>query len=50
MVDHFHNQVIARGKIGTGPCHGCHKRIEKAIEYYYAITKCLEKGKVNIKQ
>ncbi len=42
MVDHFHNQVIAKGKIGgraramvvTGG-------ITRAIEYYYAISKYL---------
>jgi len=43
MVEHFHDQVIAKGKIGgqaramvvTGS-------IERAIEYYYAINRCLE--------
>lgn len=43
IVDHFHDQVIAKGKIGgkaramvvTGS-------IERAIEYYYAIQRCLE--------
>jgi type I restriction enzyme R subunit len=46
MVKHFHEQVIARGKIGgkaramvvTGS-------IERAIEYYYAIEKCLKRRK-----
>lgn len=44
MVDHFHEQVIAKGKIGgkaramvvTGG-------IERAIEYYYAFQKYLAK-------
>ncbi len=43
MVTHFHEQVIAKGKIGgqaramvvTGS-------IERAIEYYYAFCRCLE--------
>ncbi|MCL2003819.1 MAG: type I restriction endonuclease [Oscillospiraceae bacterium] len=46
MVTHFHEQVIARGKIGgkaramvvTGG-------IDRAIEYYYAISRCLEERK-----
>jgi len=46
IVSHFHEQVIARGKIGgkaramvvTGG-------IERAIEYYRAIGKCLEARK-----
>ena len=46
MVTHFHEQVIARGKIGgkaramvvTGG-------IDRAIEYYYAICRCLEERK-----
>ena len=46
MVNHFHEQVIARGKIGgkaramvvTGG-------IDRAIEYYHAIRKCLEDRK-----
>ncbi|MGV8907207.1 MAG: type I restriction endonuclease subunit R [Acetobacterium sp.] len=44
IVEHFHEQVIAKGKIGgkaramvvTGG-------IDRAIEYYYAILKCLKK-------
>lgn len=46
IVEHYHTQVIARGKIG------CKARamvvtssIERAIEYYYAIKKCLEARK-----
>jgi type I restriction enzyme R subunit len=46
MVEHFHDQVIAKGKIGgkaramvvTGG-------IERAIEYYHAINRCLEARK-----
>jgi type I restriction enzyme R subunit len=46
MVEHFYEQVAARGKIGgkaramvvTGG-------IDRAIEYYYAICKCLETRK-----
>ena len=43
MVEHFHGQVIARGKVGG------HARamvvtagIDRAIEYYHAISRCLE--------
>ena len=42
MVEHFHEQVIAKGKIGG------HARamvvtasIARCLEYYFAITKCL---------
>ncbi|MDR3076468.1 MAG: type I restriction endonuclease subunit R, partial [Synergistaceae bacterium] len=46
IVEHFHEQVIAKGKIGgkaramvvTGG-------IERAIEYYHAIRRCLEARK-----
>jgi type I restriction enzyme R subunit len=46
IVEHFHDQVIAKGKIGgraramvvTGG-------IERAIEYYQAINRCLEARK-----
>lgn len=46
MMDHFHEQVIAKGKVGgqaramvvTGS-------IERAIQYYYAISAYLEKRK-----
>ena len=42
MVEHFHEKVIARGKIGgqaramivTADIHSC-------IDYYYAVNKCL---------
>jgi type I restriction enzyme R subunit len=46
MVEHFHEQVIAKGKVGG------HARamvvtggIECAIEYYYAVCRCLETRK-----
>jgi type I restriction enzyme R subunit len=46
IVDHFHGQVIAKAKVGG------HARamvvtggIDRAIEYYYAITRCLEARK-----
>jgi type I restriction enzyme R subunit len=50
MVEHFHEQVIAKGKVGgraramvvTGS-------IERAIEYYYAICRCLEARKSSYK-
>ncbi|MDR2819432.1 MAG: DEAD/DEAH box helicase family protein [Desulfovibrio sp.] len=46
LVDHFHEQVIAKGKIGgkaramivTGG-------IDRAIKYYMAVNKCLEARK-----
>ena len=46
IVDHFHEQVIAKTKVGgqaramivTGG-------IDRAIEYYHAITRCLEARK-----
>ncbi len=50
IVDHFHEQVIGRGKIGgkaramvvTGG-------IERAIKYFNAITTCLQKRKSQYK-
>jgi len=50
IIDHFHEKVIARGKIGgkaramvvTGG-------IERAIEYYHAINNCLAKRKSQYK-
>ncbi len=50
IVNHFYEQVVAQGKIGgkaramvvTGS-------IDKAIEYYYAITKSLESRKSQFK-
>ena len=50
MVGHFHNQVIAKGKIGgQARAMVVTSGIERAIEYYYAITKCLEKRKSQYK-
>lgn len=46
MVNHFHEQVIARGKIGgKARAMVVTSSIERAIEYYYAIEKCLQKRK-----
>ncbi|RKD25235.1 type I restriction enzyme, R subunit [Caminicella sporogenes DSM 14501] len=46
MVTHFHEQVIAKGKIGgKARAMVVTSSIERAIDYYYAITKCLEKRK-----
>ncbi|MFD0960584.1 type I restriction endonuclease subunit R [Paenibacillus chungangensis] len=50
MVDHFHDQVIAKGKVGgqaramvvTGS-------IERAMQYYYAITHYLQQRKSSFK-
>jgi type I restriction enzyme, R subunit len=50
MVEHFHEQVIAKGKIGgraramivTGG-------IGRAIEYYHALTRCMEARKSQYK-
>jgi len=50
IVEHFHEQIIARGKIGgkaramvvTGG-------IDRAIEYYHAITRCMEARKSQYK-
>lgn len=43
IVDHFHEQVIAQGKIGgKARAMVVTSSIERAIEYYYAIGKCLE--------
>lgn len=42
MVKHFHEQVIARGKIGgKARAMVVTSSIERAIEYYYAIEKML---------
>ena len=43
MVEHFHTQVIARGKIGgQARAMVVTAGIDRAIEYYYAICRCLE--------
>jgi type I restriction enzyme R subunit len=50
MVTHFHEQVIAKGKIGgQARAMVVTSSIERAIEYYYAINKCLEKRKSQYK-
>lgn len=43
MVEHFHEQVISKGKIG-GQAHAMvvTSSIPRCIEYYFAINKCLE--------
>ncbi len=50
MVDHFHEQVIAQGKLGgRARAMVVTSSIERAIEYYYAITKSLENRKSQYK-
>lgn len=50
MVTHFHEQVIAKGKIGgQARAMVVTSGIERAIEYYYAITRCLEERKSQYK-
>lgn len=50
MVNHFHQQVIAKGKIGgKARAMVITSSIERAIEYYYAVTKCLDKRKSQYK-
>lgn len=50
MVNHFHEQVIARGKVGgQARAMVVTSSIDRAIEYYYAITKCLIKRKSQYK-
>lgn len=42
MVDHYHEQVIAKGKIGgQARAMVVTASIPRCIEYYYAINKCL---------
>lgn len=42
MVDHFHEQVIAKGKVGgQARAMVVAASIPRYIEYYYAINKCL---------
>ncbi len=46
MVEHFHDQVIAKGKIGgQARAMVVTTGIERAIDYYYAICRCLEARK-----
>lgn len=50
MVDHFHNQVIARGKIGgQARAMVVTSGIDRAIRYYYAISAYLEKRRSQYK-
>ena len=42
MVDHFHEQVIAKGKVGgQARAMVVTSNIPRCIEYYYAVNKCL---------
>lgn len=42
MVDHFHEQVIAKGKIGgQARAMVVTSSIPRCIEYYYSINRCL---------
>ena len=46
MMDHFHDQVIAKGKIGgQARAMVVTSSIERAIQSYYAITEYLQKRK-----
>ena len=46
MMDHFHDQVIAKGKIGgQARAMVVTSSIERAIQYYYAIDVYLQKRK-----
>ena len=50
MVTHFHDHVIAKGKIGgQARAMVVTSGIERAIDYYYAITKCLQNRKSQYK-
>ena len=43
MVEHFHEQVIAKGKIGgQARAMVVTQNIPRCVEYFYAINKCLE--------
>ena len=46
MIEHFHEQVIAKGKIGgQARAMVVTAGIDRAIEYYHAIKSCLEARK-----
>ncbi|SHN63857.1 type I restriction endonuclease subunit R [Desulfovibrio litoralis] len=46
MVDHFYDQLVAKAKIkGKARAMVVTSSIIRAIEYYYAISKCLEARK-----
>lgn len=50
MVEHFHEQVVAKGKLG-GKARAMivTSSIDRAIEYYFAVTKSLESRKSQFK-
>nr|WP_274528726.1 DEAD/DEAH box helicase family protein [Paenibacillus piscarius] len=46
IVEHFHEQVISKAKIGgKARCMVVTASIERAIDFYYAITRCLAERK-----
>ncbi|MDR3013523.1 MAG: DEAD/DEAH box helicase family protein, partial [Chitinispirillales bacterium] len=46
IIEHFHEQVIAKGKIGgKARAMVVTDGIERAIEYYHAVCRCLEARK-----
>jgi len=46
IVEHFHEQIIAKGKIGgQARAMVVTAGIERAIDYYHAINRCLEARK-----
>lgn len=46
MIDHFHDQVISKGKVGgKARAMVVTSSIERAIEYYYSITEYLKNRK-----
>lgn len=50
MMDHFHDQVIAKGKVGgNARAMVVTSSIERAIQYHYAIDKYLENRKSSYK-
>ena len=50
MVEHFHNQVIAKGKIGgKAKAMVVTSSIERAIDYYYEISRLLKERKSQFK-
>ncbi|MDR0466949.1 MAG: type I restriction endonuclease subunit R [Deltaproteobacteria bacterium] len=46
MVEHFHEQVVAKGKIGgKARAMVVTAGIDRAIDYFYAVSSCLEARK-----
>jgi hypothetical protein len=41
MVEHFHEQVIAKGKIGGRPGDDRDSQYPRCIEYYHAVNHAL---------